>query len=384
MSAAIGQALGAAQAEPTADGGSIVVLVLNSGSSSLKHGLYRVSRWRIDCLNDGIIEDADADPLAAIVAIVRQLAEAALPPPQRIGHRIVHGGPHRHRHGRIDAQVLQQLEAAAPFAPLHAAKALALIRHCGSLFPGHPQVACYDTAFHAAMPALGATLPLPKALRDSGLRRYGFHGLSCESVLDTLGADCPPRVVIAHLGNGVSISAVRDGRSIDTSMGLTPNGGAIMGTRCGDLDPGVLLHLLQQRQFDGAALSRLLEHESGLLGLSGVSSDLRAIRAAADRGNRDAAFAIEAFCLSVARQIAAMIAVLDGLDLLVFTAGIGEHDAAAREGICAHLGWIGVSLDGGRNAAGNAVIHGPASRCAIRVVPCREDEQIARHAADAA
>ncbi len=383
-----------------------LVLSLNSGSSSLKFGLYRVSdsgiETRIAGEAEAIGEESgkfqaqgpgvrkpveETAPMPtqreAIVRIGRLLDESALPAPDVIGHRVVHGGPKLRQHCLIDAAVLEQLEAAAAFAPLHTPPALSVIRYAGEHFPGVPQAACFDTSFHAGLPAVAQTLPLPKALRQEGVQRYGFHGLSCESILRQLAQDSPAgppaRVVIAHLGNGASITAVREGKSIDTSMGLTPSGGVIMGTRSGDLDPGILVYLMREKKLDAAAIEQMVDHHSGLLGLSGIASDMRKLHRAAE-SNDDARLAIEMFCYSVRKQIAAMIAALGGIDLIVFTGGIGEHDAAVRSTICGGLSWLGIGLDESRNQAGSKPISEPASRCRVLVLPSQEDEQIARHA----
>ena len=228
------------------------------------------------------------------------------------------------------------------------------------------------------MPEVARVLPIAKELQSEGIQRYGFHGLSCESIVHQLGNDLPNRLVIAHLGNGASVTAVKGGKSIDTSMGLTPTGGVIMGTRSGDLDPGVLVYLMREKKFDAAMLEELVDHRSGLLGISGVGSDMRRLQEAAS-SNADARLAIQMFCYSVRKQMAAMIAALDGVDLIVFTGGIGENDGEARAAICGGLSWIGVSLDEARNRSANNPISDPASRCPVLVLASQEDEQIARH-----
>jgi acetate kinase len=238
-----------------------------------------------------------------------------------------------------------------------------VIRFAQQHFPGLPQAACFDTAFHAGLPDIARVLPIAKELQSEGIQRYGFHGLSCESIVSQLTGDLPHRLIIAHLGNGASVTAVKDGKSIDTSMGLTPTGGVIMGTRSGDLDPGVLIYLMREKKFDAATLEELVDRHSGLLGISGIGGDMRRLHEAAP-SNADARLAIDMFCYSVRKQIAAMIAALDGIDLIVFTGGIGENDAEARSSICGGLSWIGVNLDEGRN---------------VLVLPSQEDEQIARH-----
>jgi acetate kinase len=378
-----------------------VILALNSGSSSLKFGLYRAGAERTETLLSGetsaigdtsakfVVHDGSGKTLVsetagipdqrdAILRIGRLLALAKMPPPVAVGHRIVHGGPRLRRHCLIGDAVLRQLQAAVAFAPLHTPPALSVIRFARAHFPGLPQAACFDTTFHTGLPDVARVLPVPKKFQTEGIQRYGFHGLSCESIVRQLGDNLPKRVVIAHLGNGASITAVEDGKSIDTSMGLTPTGGIVMGTRSGDLDPGVLVYLMREKKFDAAMLEELVDHRSGLYGISGGTSDMRRLHEAAS-SNADARLAIQIFCYSVRKEIAAMIAALGGIDLLVFTGGIGENDAAARAAICTGLSCMGLSLDEARNRSSSDPISDPASGCAVRVLPSQEDEQIARH-----
>ena len=378
-----------------------IVLTLNSGSSSLKFGLYRADVAQTETLLSGEADtigevagqfqaqDARGNALSiarasvddqrdAILLIERLLAGSNLPPPAGIGHRIVHGGPKLRRHCLINDEVLQQLEAAIPFARLHMPPALDVIRSARAYFPNLPQIACFDTTFHAELPEVARVLPLPKELRSEGIQRYGFHGLSCESILHQLGDDVPDRVVIAHLGNGASVTAVKAGRSIDTSMGLTPTGGVIMGTRSGDLDPGVLVYLEREKKMNAATLEDLVDRRSGLLGISGISSDMRQLHKCA-RSQPDAQLAIDMFCYSVRKQIAAMIAVLGGIDLIVFTGGIGENDDHVRASVCVNLAWAGICIDEVRNAAADNPISDSKSHCKVLVLPSEEDEQIARH-----
>lgn len=361
----------------------MIVLTLNSGSSSLKFGLYETGGTDVRPLmhgeaTGGTLSALDAKgsaypdvfvaddlPAQALSAIGELLSHAALPAPEAVGHRVVHGGPMLRQHRLIDERVLAQLRAASAMSPLHAPAALAMIAAAGMVYPSLPQVACFDTAFHAGLPEVARTLPLPRALCDEGIQRYGFHGLSCESIVHQLGADLPARLIVAHLGSGTSVTAIRDGRSVDTSMGLTPTGGVIMATRSGELDPGILIYLLREKGYDAATLEQLVDHQSGLLGISGVSGDMRRLHAAA--ADPDAQLAIAMFCLSVAKQIAAMMVSLGGLDLLVFTGGIGEHDSDALGEICRHLACLGVE----RATTG--------SRCDVRILPSKEDAQIARH-----
>lgn len=331
------------------------VLALNAGSSSLKYGLYRVEGQTCEAL---LAEQTDApgghaDPVATIVGTLKQ---RSLPMPDAIGHRLVHGGPNIRDHARIDQALMVQLEEAKAFAPLHVPAALAMVKRAREAFPDVPQVACFDTAFHASMPAVARTLPLPADLREGGIERYGFHGLSYESIVRQLGVSIPSRVVIAHLGNGASLCAVRDGKSVDTTMGLTPTGGIVMGTRPGDLDPGVLLYLMRERGYDAKRLEILVDRESGLKGLSGGTSDMRKLRAMDNDVSR---LALDVFAHVARKHIAAMVASLGGIDLLVFTGGIGENDALTRGAIVEGLRWMGAFE--------------------TRVIPTEEDEQIARH-----
>lgn len=355
------------------------VLTLNVGSSSLKFGFYQVATDGPILVGEGNLDTAggrhvlrhrhcgewqelafeagDADE--ALRALLALPPVVVLGAPMAVAHRIVHGGPALRRHCVIDDGVLAAIEAAASFAPLHVPAALEWVRRTRDLLPGSLQVACLDTAFHHPLPDLSRVLPLPHALRREGVERFGFHGLSCESILAQLDR-IPPRLVIAHLGSGASLTAVRDGRSVDTSMGMTPTGGIIMGTRPGDIDPGVLLFLLRQGHCDAAQLQDLLEHRCGLRGISDLSADVRDLADATDQPL--ARLALEQFAMSVARQAAAMAVVLGGLDLLVFTGGIGEHHAATRERVSALLRPILPSLQ-------------------ARVLPSRENLVMARHAA---
>jgi acetate kinase len=370
------------------DGAELHVLALNAGSASLKFGLFRVTADAVGAVLTGEAESLGAGSGAFHAAdsagvlllreshaslnpgdVLRRIAELLrtrlLPAPQAIGHRIVHGGPWLQAHCRIDVKVLAQLEAAIPFAPLHMPSALAVIQCAQAHFPGVPQAACFDTSFHAHMPELARLLPIPEALRAAGLRRYGFHGLSCESLLRQLGAARPDRLIIAHLGNGASVTAVKNGVSIETSMGMTPTGGIVMGTRTGDLDPGVLVYLARERRFDAAMLADLVDRHGGLLAVSGRSADMRELHAAAAT-DANARLAIDLFCYSAAKAIAAMSVVLDGAQLLLFTGGIGEHDSLVRAAICARLSSIGVRLGD------------PAATCVVQVLPSQEDAEIAR------
>jgi acetate kinase len=325
------------------------ILVINTGSSSLKCGLYT------DRAGDEVpLLDATSDD--ALDRLNGWLTQHAMTP-IAIGHRVVHGGPHLLTHQRLTPAVREELRRAIHFAPLHLPRALQLMDVADRRYPGVPQFVCFDTTFHETIPEVAARFALPRQLYTEGVRRYGFHGLSYESILHQLGHDRPARLVIAHLGSGASLAAVKDGRSIDTTMGLTPTGGIAMATRPGDLDPGVLLYLLRQKHMTVDGLETLLNHESGLKGLSGRTGDMRQLEAAATAGDADATLAIDVFCRSIRKVIAAYTAVLDGLDLLVFSGGIGENSARVRD----------------------AATRGLPSDVRVRVIPSQEDQQIARH-----
>jgi acetate kinase len=356
------------------------VLALNVGSSSLKFAVFGQSGQDVLPLREGSLrqdgdlhwiepEDGDDSELAIsfsrprdgsrLATLLDWISAQQLPAPAAIGHRVVHGGVTLREHARVDAKVLQQLEDACVFAPLHVPPALALIREAMAVQPQLPNVACLDTAFHRTLPALARVLPLPAKIRDEGVERFGFHGLSCESIVHQLERPLPSRLVIAHLGSGASVSALADGRSIDTSMGLTPTGGVIMATRPGDLDPGVLLYLLRAHRYNAQTLEELLDRHAGLLGISGLSGDIRQLQRVAEQ-QPEARLALEQFVQSVAKQVAAMTVALGGLDLLVFTGGIGEHNAPIRAAICAKLKPLLPQL-------------------AVRTIPTQENACIARH-----
>lgn len=322
--------------------------------------------------------DLEAGLASVFVGLKRDIAAAGLPMPNAIGHRIVHGGPGLRQHCLIDAGVITALEAASSFAPLHSPTSVAAIRVAAQQFPGVPQVACFDTCFHLGLPDVARVFPISREWQGAGIERYGFHGLSCESIVQQLGATLPTRLIIAHLGNGSSLTAVRAGRSLDTTMGLTPTGGIPMGTRSGDLDPGLLLHLMREHHLDVASLAELLDHRAGLLGVSGLSSDMRQLHAAAPH-NPAARLALEMFCYAVRKSVAAMAAVLEGVDMIVFTGGIGENDSRVRAAVCHGLRWLGVVLDEDRNKENRNIISAPASPCVVRVLPALESERIAHH-----
>lgn len=353
------------------------VLTLNGGSSSLKFALHATAAGQLELLLDGAVQVSR--PRENLLHIRALLQSMNLPLPVLIAHRVVHGGPHLNRHCLVDDDVLVEIDAASALAPLHNTATLDNMCSAAELFSGAVQLACLDTVFHQTLPETARTLPIGPMAACPDLQRYGFHGISCESVVHQLAADAPQRLIIAHLGNGASITAVRAGRSIYNSMGLTPSGGVLMGTRSGDMDPGVLMYLMRERRFDAAQLDALLNHQSGLLGISGSSSDMRSLRDAAAVDPR-ARLAVQMFCQSVARGIAGMITTLEGVDMIVFTGGIGENDPETRAEICAALAWMGIRLERERAPRHDGAVQSADSRCGIRVLPSRENEQMARHA----
>jgi acetate kinase len=378
------------------------ILTINSGSSSLKLGLYRADtaeprllfRGATDAIGKpgGALtitdsagkvlhrEDAAHDSQSSALAhATEKLHELSGASPDAVGYRVVHGGPQLTHHCRITPQVLDTLRAAIHYAPLHIPAALALIDTAAKLYPHIPAFACFDTAFHTTMPPEAFTYAIPARFREQGVRRYGFHGLSYESAVAALATNLPARLVVAHLGNGASLCAIANGRSVDTSMGLTPTGGIPMGTRPGDLDPGVVLFLARTGNLDWNAVESLLSHESGLRGLSDGISDLRELAAAAAQGSAAAHQAIAIFCRAIAKTVASYAAVLGGLDSLVFTGGIGEHSALVREQVSRQLAFLGVALDGEANQRHAATISQQASPILVQIIPADEDGRIAHH-----
>jgi len=366
------------------------VLTLNAGSSSLKVALYpeagdlplatgladRIGpdghlRLKLPDLHETPRITSHAVAMEAVIdALTLRWPDLDL---VAVGHRVVHGGL-RETHAPITPDLLTELEALSPFAPLHQPHNLAGIQAAMQAFPGVPQVACFDTAFHRTHPWEADTFALPRRFYDQGVRRYGFHGLSYDYVSSVLPADLT-RVVVAHLGNGASMCAIRDGRSIASTMGFSALDGLPMGTRSGQLDPGVLLYLMEQQAMSPAEISDLLYKQSGLLGLSGISNDMRVLEAS---DAKEAAQAIGYFTLRCAREVAGLAAAMGGVDGLVFCGGIGENSARVRRQICAGLGWMGITLDEARNLA-----HGPeigAGGVRVLVVPTNEELVIAKAA----
>ena len=349
------------------------ILVLNAGSSSLKYALFAggQARWRGEIAGPGT-------PPQVLALAERAKEHGAL---AGVGHRIVYGGQDHAAPERVTPALLAALEALVPMDPMHMPPGLAGIRAVGAALPDVAQVACYDTAFHHTMPMEARHFALPRALTEAGVRRYGFHGLSCEYIAQVLGEQVPAlaagRVIVAHLGAGASLCALAQGRSIASSFGLSVLDGLMMATRCGALDPGVVFHLARQ----GMSLSEIeamLYQRSGLLGVSGISGDVRDLLASDDP---HAAEAIDLYTYRIALEVGAMASALGGLDGIVFTAGVGEHSAAIRARVCARLGWLGLALDDAANVAGAMRIAAAGSRIDVRVIPTDEEAMIARHVA---
>jgi acetate kinase len=375
------------------------ILCLNGGSSSLKYAVYRISDGGEERVFSGAIEAIGAEGgrawlragdkvlsdqsgsfanhAEAVRAMFAALKTQGVTELAAAGHRIVHGGPKFTAPQRIDDRLKAALRELIPFAPLHLPSQVAMIEAVAAHFPDLPQVACFDTAFHIRMPEVAQRFALPGKLWEQGIKRYGFHGLSYEYVVRKLGDELGQRAVIAHLGNGSSMVALRDGVSIDTSMGMTPTGGFMMGTRSGDLDPGVLVHLLGAG-YSAEKLEALLNHEAGLLGVSGQSSEMKVLLEKR-KTEPAAALAVQMFCYQARKFIGAFAAALGGLDTLVFTGGIGEHAATVRAEICSGLQYLGVALDGAANNRNAEVISAAGGRCVVRVVETDEDLMIARH-----
>jgi acetate kinase len=378
--------------------------VVNAGSSSIKFALYEAEppqamlfRGQIeqigvsphlhvdDAKGERAVEQswaADAlDHRSATQQILKTAAGLARGVPiLGVGHRVVHGGSSYGSPVRVDATVMTELSALSPLAPLHQPNHLAAIAAIAEAAPQIPQVACFDTAFHRRQPALAQMFALPRRLTESGIKRYGFHGLSYEYVTSRL-ADLAPelvegRLIIAHLGSGASLCALKRGRSMATTMGFTAVDGLMMGTRCGTIDPGVLLYLMDTRGMDARALEKLIYRESGLFGVSGISSDMKRLRASSDPA---AAEAIALFVYRISREVGSLAAALGGLDALVFTGGIGENDALIRSEVARTCEWLGLILDETRNQGGQGRISSDGSRVASWVVKTDEERMVARH-----
>ncbi|WP_233860110.1 acetate/propionate family kinase [Paraburkholderia sp. HD33-4] len=387
-----------------------VILVLNAGSSSIKFSAFEeqgdalevVAHGQVDGLytatarfeavdrhgehharewSDGDERD-HREGLEQIGAFLSEHREGHKL--VAVGHRVVHGGQSFSGPVRVTPAIVDELEKLTPLAPLHQPHNLTPIRILDELQPDVPQVACFDTAFHHTQPEVAQAFALPVSITGQGVRRYGFHGLSYEYIASVLPNVAPKaasgRTVVAHLGNGASMCALVAGKSIASTMGFTAVDGLPMGTRCGNLDPGVVLYLMEELGMDARAVEDLLYRQSGLLGVSGISSDMRALLASDDPRAR---FAIELYVYRISRELGSLAAAMDGIDALVFTAGIGEHAAAIREGVVRRAAWLGAELDAGANGKGGPLISAASSRVPVWVIPTNEELMIARHTREA-
>ncbi|TQF36289.1 acetate kinase [Bradyrhizobium sp. UNPF46] len=386
---------------------SDTVLVLNSGSSSVKFGLFDISTTEPSLVCKGLLDEHEARPrlvvrspagedlfetrreaadadgghlFADVLAFIEdRFGERSL---RAVGHRVVHGGRDYSGPVVLSDAVTAKLEALTPLAPLHQPRCLAPVRTLAAIRPALTQIACFDTAFHHGLAPPASRFAIPRRFEERGIRRYGFHGLSFEYVAGRLAQIVPEliakRSVIAHLGNGASLCALRDGRSIDTTMGLTPLDGLVMGTRCGTIDPGVLLYLQQHEKMSLEEVQHLLYHESGLLGASGLSADMRTLLASSTEAAREA---VDLFTFRAAQAIVMMATTLGGLDCLVFTGGIGEHAEEIRSAIGERLGWLGVRIDAAANEETRERISRDDSAVDVLVIPTNEELTIARHCA---
>ena len=381
------------------------ILVVNAGSSSVKFEVFAVDgraklarkikgqidgigtrpRLRARGANGTSLLDREYDAAAipdvpaALQSAGGWLREEQRMPPSAVGHRVVHGGPEYNSPVLINTEVLARLERYVPLAPLHQPHNLAPIRDILARFPELPQVACFDTAFHRSHSAVADHYAIPQQLHAEGLRRYGFHGLSYEYIasrLPEVAPDAAGRVIVAHLGSGASMCALSGGSSVESTMGFTALDGLPMGTRPGQIDPGVILYLIEQKKMSAAAVQDFLYRGCGLKGLSGISNDVRELQSSTDSR---AAFTLDYFCYRVGLNAGMLAAALGGVDAFVFTAGIGENSAAIRAGIAARLAWLGAILDAKANAAHASRISAPESRIGLYVIPTNEELMIARH-----
>jgi acetate kinase len=391
---------------------SLPVLVLNSGSSSIKFSVYEAGDGERRKLHEGAVDgigtdlgkfwikDAEGKKLVdqtpalpnrsvAFKLVADALHSGDFPAPAAIGHRVVCGGPTVQENQRITPELIDEIERYTDFAPLHTPIAVYIMREALKLFPGVPNFAILDTYFHRTMPEVVTHMPIPEEYSAMGVRRYGYHGISYESIVYQLQPAVPEKLIVAHLGNGASISAIRGGKCLDTSMGLTPTGGIISGSRTGDIDPGVVLFILRkiaETETDAGKAADKLEtavgKKAGLLGVSDLSNDMRDLREAIKDGNTKARLAVDKFTWTIAKWIGSYVAELGGLDMLVFTGGIGENDIDSRAEICAGLGTLGIVIDAQRNnVRGAATISAEISAVTVRVIPPAEDLIIVNHVA---
>ncbi|WP_109485341.1 acetate/propionate family kinase [Occallatibacter savannae] len=389
---------------------SLPILVLNSGSSSIKFAVYEAydgQRSKIcEGAVDGIatdngkfwIKDAAGNKLTdetpdlpnrsvAFQLVAHSVLSGKFPKPKAIGHRTVSGSPTVLENQLITPELIDNLDKYADLAPLHTPIAVYIMREALKLFPGIPNFAVLDTYFHRTISEGARRMPIPDEYVDMGVRRYGYHGISYESIIHQLQPNIPQKLIVAHLGNGASISAIRNGQCLDTSMGLTPSGGIISASRTGDIDPGVVIFILKQiaksepdTRKAADKLETVVSKNSGLVGMSGVSNDMRDLREAIKQGNEHARLAVDKFTSTIARWVGSFYAELNGLDMLVFTGGIGENDIASRTEICANLEALGIVIDPTRNnVRGQATISADDSRVTVCVIPPAEDLIIVNH-----
>jgi acetate kinase len=383
---------------------------LNSGSSSIKFSVYEAGDGQRDKLFEGAVDGIGTDlgkfwikdaggkklvdqtPALPNRAVAFKMVADALhsgdfPAPAAIGHRVVCGGPTINENQLITPQLIDEIDSYAALAPLHTPIAVYIMREALKLFPGIPNFAVLDTYFHRTLPEVATHMPIPEEYSAMGVRRYGYHGISYESIVYQLQPHVPKKLIVAHLGNGASISAIRNGECLDTSMALTPTSGIISGSRTGDIDPGIVIFILKQiaestpNTLEAAdKLETVVSKKSGLLGVSELSNDMRDLREAINAGNTKAKLAVAKFTWTIARWIGSYVAELNGLDMLVFTGGIGENDINARAEICANLDALGIVLDPQRNnVRGAAVISSEHSPVKVRVIPPAEDLMIVNH-----
>ena len=389
---------------------SLPVLVLNSGSSSIKFSVYEAGDgerrklhegavdgigtdlgkfWIKDAAGNKLVDQTPALPNRAVAfkLVADALHSGDFPAPAAIGHRMVCGGPTVQENQLITPALIDEMERYTAFAPLHTPIAVYIMRESLRLFPSVPNFVCLDSYFHRTMPEVVTHMPIPEEYSAMGVRRYGAHGISYESIVLQLQPNVPEKLIVAHLGNGASISAIRNGKCLDTSMGLTPTGGIISGTRTGDIDPGVLLFILRKICETAASasdaadkLETVASKKAGLLGVSDLSNDMRDLRDAIEAGNAKARLAVDKFTWTIAKRIGSYVSELNGLDMLVFTGGIGENDIASRAEICAGLGALGIVVDPvHNNVRGEALISAKNSRVTVRVIPPAEDLIIVNH-----
>jgi acetate kinase len=389
---------------------SLPILVLNSGSSSIKFSVYEAGNGQRERLFEGAVDgigtdlgkfwikDANGKKLVdqtpalpnrsvAFKLVADSLNSGEFPAPRAIGHRTVCGGPTINENQLITPRLIDEIDSYAALAPLHTPIAVYIMREALKLFPGVPNFAILDTYFHRTMSEVARVMPIPEEYAAMGVRRYGYHGISYESIIYQLQPNVPEKLIVAHLGNGASITAIRNGECLDTSMGLTPTGGIISGTRTGDIDPGVVLFILNKIAETGASakeaadqLETVVSKKSGLFGVSGGMNDMRDLREAIKAGNKNARLAVDKFVWTIQKWIGGYVAELGGLDMLVFTGGIGENDIASRAEICAGLSTLGIEVDAERNnVRGAAIISSDSSRVTVRAMPPLEDLIIVNH-----